>query len=207
MATEEDDEGEAPTAARPRRRAGLPTKLIAFAGVLCAGVLIGWVVFRDDDGSSTPAASGPETQRVATETRDYPGLGLTFDLPVTWRTSFRGAVLTAAARDDSVSVALTNAGGPKDGQKVRRSDRTELARLFTAEQLSRQRAKVGTASTVVTELIGQTRDRRPIRILSMGASSRWRTYSIQVFTVPRPIARRIAELRTLLASVRYRKPS
>ena len=181
-------------------------KLIAFAGVLCAGVLIGWVVFRDDDGASTRAASGPEAQRVATETRDYPGLGLTFELPATWRTSFRGAVLTAAARDDSVSVALTNAGGPRDGQKVRRSDRDELARLFTAEQLSRQRAKVGTASTVVTELIGQTRDRRPIRILSMGASSRWRTYSIQVFTVPRPIARRIAELRTLLASVRYRKP-
>ncbi len=204
METEQDVP---PTDAKPPRRPRLATKLVAFAGVLCAGVLIGWVVFRDDDGSASPAASGPEAQRVATETRDYPGLGLAFDLPVTWRTSFRGAVLTAAARDDSVSVALTNAGGAGDGQKVRRSDRTELTRLFTAEELSRQRAKVGTASTVVTELIGQTRDRRPIRILSMGASSRWRTYSIQVFTVPRPIARRIAELRTLLASVRYRKPS
>jgi hypothetical protein len=204
MATEPD---ETAAADRPRRRPRVPTRLVAFAGVLCAGVLIGWVVFRgDDDGSGTPAASGPESQRVATETRDYPGLGLTFALPATWRTSFRGAVLTAAARDDSVSVALTNAGGPHDGQKVRRSDRTELARIFAADQLSRQRAKVGSASTVVTELIGQTRDRRPIRILSMGASSRWRTYSIQVFTVPRPIARRIAELRTLLASVRYRKP-
>jgi hypothetical protein len=204
MATEPDEPA---TAAKPRRRPRLPTKLIAFAGGLCAGVLIGWVVFGgDDDGASTRAAAGPEAQRVATEPRDYPGLGLSFELPATWRTSFRGAVLTAAARDDSVSVALTNAGGARDGQKVRRADRTELARLFTAEQLSRQRAKVGTASTVVTELIGQTRDRRPIRILSMGASSRWRTYSIQVFTVPRPIARRIAELRTLLASVRYRKP-
>jgi hypothetical protein len=204
MATEPDEPA---TAVQPRRRPRFPTKLVAFAGVLCAGVLIGWVVFGgDDDGASTRAAAGPEAQRVATEPRDYPGLGLSFELPATWRTSFRGAVLTAAARDDSVSVALTNAGGARDGQKVRRADRTELARLFTAEQLSRQRAKVGTASTVVTELIGQTRDRRPIRILSMGASSRWRTYSIQVFTVPRPIARRIAELRTLLASVRYRKP-
>jgi hypothetical protein len=204
MATEPD---ETPVATEPRRRRRFPAKLVAFAGVLCAGVLIGWVVFGDDDdGSGTPAATGPEAQRVATETRDYPGLGLTFKLPATWRTSFRGAVLTAAARDDSVSVALANAGGPGDGQKVRRTDRTELARLFTAEQLSRQRAKVGTASTVVTELIGQTRDHRPIRILSMGASSRWRTYSVQAFTVPRPTARRIAELRTLLASVRYRKP-
>ena len=205
MATEQ---AEPPTAAQPRRRPRFPVKLIAFAGVLCAGVLIGWVVFgaQDDAPATGSAAAGAAAQDVATETRDYPGLGLTFELPVTWRTSFRGAVLTAASRDDSVSVALTNAGGPNAGAKVRRADRTELARLFTAEQLSRQRAKVGSASTVVTELIGQTRDRRPIRILSMGASSRWRTYSIQVFTVPRPIARRIAELRTLLASVRYRKP-
>ena len=92
--------------------------------------------------------------------------------------------------------------GRRSGAPIARSS----TRLFGAEELSRSRAKVGTASTVVTELIGQTRDRKPIRILSMGASSPYRTYSIQVFTVPRPIARRIAELRTLLASVRFRKP-
>ena len=53
-------------------------------------------------------------------------------------------------------------------------------------------------STIVTELVGQSRNRKPIRILSMGASSRWRTYSIQSFTVLRPTAVRIAEVVTML---------
>jgi hypothetical protein len=207
MSTEPD----APSApAKPgRRRAGFPTRLVAYLGVLAAGLLIGWVVFGgvDHDDASSGVPAGAESQRVATDTRDYPGLGLTFGLPATWRTSFRGAVLTAASPDDTVSVALSNAGGPRAGKSVRRADREELTRIFGAAEQSRSRAKVGTASTVVTELIGVTRNRKPIRILSMGASSRWRTYSIQVFTVPRPVARRIAELRTLLASVRYRKPS
>jgi len=58
----------------------------------------------------------------------------------------------------------------------------------------------------VTELVGRSRNGRPIRILSLGASSRWRTYSIQSFTVLRPPVRRLAELRTLTTSVRFRQP-
>ena len=178
---------------------------IAFVGVLCAGVLIGWVVFRDDD--STPAPAATTTPKVEVDTRVYPKLGLSLGLPKTWKTSFRQSVLTAVSRDETVSVALSSAGGATAGQRVRRSDRTELSKLFGARELNRQRAKVGNASTVVTELLGQTRDRKPIRILSMGASSRWRTYSIQAFTVLQPAALPIAELRTLLASVRFRDPA
>jgi len=178
---------------------------MAFAGVLCAGVLIGWVVFGDDDGS-TPAPAATTTPRVAVQTRVYPKLGVSLGLPKTWKTSFRQSVLTAVSRDETVSVALSSAGGADAAQRVRRADRTELARLFKARELNRQRAKVGTTSTIVTELLGRTRDRRPIRILSMGAASPWRTYSIQAFTVLRPAAVPIAELRTLLASVRFRDP-
>ena len=48
--------------------------------------------------------------------------------------------------------------------------------------------------------------RQPVRILSMAVSSRWRTYSVQVFTVVAPRARRLLELRSLLSSVGYRQP-
>ena len=116
-------------------------------------------------------------------------------------------MLTAVSSDESVSVAISSAGGAGAGQRVRRADRAELARLFKARELSRQRAKVGTATTIVTELVGRARNRRPIRILSMGASSRWRTYSIQAFTVLQPTALRVSELRVLLASLRFREPS
>jgi hypothetical protein len=167
-------------------------------------VLIGWVVFHDDGSAPAPASS--TAPAVASQARVYPKLGVSLALPKGWKTSFRQSVLTAVSHDESVSVALSVAGGAADGQRVRRTDRAELARLFKARELSRQRAKVGTATTIVTELVGRAHNRRPIRILSMGTSSRWRTYSIQAFTVPVPSARRVAELRTLLASVRYRQP-
>jgi hypothetical protein len=201
MASEHEDP------VRSERR--LPKQLLAFAGVLLAGVLIGWVVFRDDETARAPATTTVAGQPIAADARVYPKLGLTLDLPKGWKTSFRGSVLTAVSRDETVSVALSIAGGAgaQVGQRVRRTDRTELARLFGAREISRNRAKVGSATTIVTELLGRARNRRPIRILSMGPSSRWRTYSVQSFTVLRPTALRIAELRTLLASVRYRQPT
>ena len=211
MATEHDDgvraeHDQGDPAQRRRRLPHVPKQVIAFIGVLCAGMLIGWVVFRDDDTTAAPAATTVAGQQIAADARVYPRLGLTLNLPKGWKTSFRQSVLTAVSRDETVSVAISAAGGGDAGQQVRRSDRNELKRLFKAQEISRNRAKVGTATTIVTELIGRARNRRPIRILSMGPSSRWRTYSIQSFTVLRPTSRRIAELRTLLASVRYRRP-
>lgn len=197
---------EEPTPAPRRRLPRVATQATAFAGVLLAGVLIGWVVFRDDEPTPASATTTVAGVPVTSDTRVYPKLGITLELPKRWTTSFRQSVLTAVSPDDTVSVALSAAGGSGDGQRVRRSDRTQLARLFNARELTRQRAKVGTATTIVTELYGRARNGKPIRILSMGASSRWRTYSIQAFTVPQPREVRLAELRTLLASLRYRQP-
>jgi len=199
------DLGEESARTRRRRRPRVPKQVIAFIGVLCAGVLIGWVVFRDDEPAD-PASATSTLPAVASEGRTYPKLGLVLGLPKGWKTSFRGSVLTAVSADETVSAAFSLAGGSGDGRRVRRSDRDELARLFKAREISRQRARVGTATTIVTELLGLARNRRPIRILSMGASSRWRTYSIQVFTVLGPAQARVGELRALLASVRYRQP-
>jgi hypothetical protein len=184
----------------------VPRQLVAFVGVLCAGVLIGWVIFRDDETAPAPATT-VAARNVAADARVYPKLGITLDLPKGWTTSFRGSVLTTVSGDGAASIALSVAGGRDAGKGVRRADRTQLAQLFKARELSRSRAKVGSQTTIVTELIGRARNRRPLRILSMGPSSRWRTYSIQAFTVLRPSALRVAELRTLLASVRYREPS
>jgi hypothetical protein len=211
MAEERDEgHGEAPPARprpRPRaRRKRLGIQALAFAGVLAAGLLIGWVLFRDDDSSQAPIPTTPAVAGVAVDARVYPKLGLALSLPKGWTTAFRGAVLTAASRDETVSVAISSAGNADAGPRVRRADRRELTRLFHAREVGRQRSKVGTATTIVTELLGRARNRRPIRVLSMGPSSRWRTYSIQSFAVLQPTPARIAELRALLASVRYREP-
>jgi hypothetical protein len=201
--TEVEEEPTPPPRRRPPRVA---VQAIAFAGVLLAGVLIGWVVFRDDESTPASATTTVAGVPVTSDARVYPKLGITLELPKGWTTSFRQSVLTAVSADDTVSLALSAAGGAGEGQRVRRFDRTQLARLFNARELGRQRAKVGTATTIVTELFGRARNGKPIRILSMGAASRWRTYSVQAFMVPQPREVRLAELRTLLASLRYREP-
>jgi hypothetical protein len=187
-------------------------RAVAFAGVLAAGVLIGWVLFGDDDGAqapsaqrttTAPAARGPQ---VSVRQKAYPRFGLSIGVPEGWRTRIRRGVLNGSSADGTVSVAFSVAGGAGEGRAVRRSDRRQLARLFDAREVKRERAKIGAAPTIVTELAGRTRRRQRIRILSMAVSSRWRTYSVQVFTVLAPRARQLLELRALLTSVGYRRP-
>lgn len=187
-------------------------RAVAFAGVLAAGVLIGWVLFGDDDGAQAPspqAAATTSTARqpqVALVPKVYPRFGLSFGLPAGWRTTIRRGVLNGSSANRSVAVAFSVAGGAGEGAAVRRSDRRQLVRLFNAREVKRERAKIGAGPTIVTELVGRTRRRQRIRILSMAVSSRWRTYSVQVFTVLAPRARQLLELRALLTSVGYHRP-
>jgi hypothetical protein len=206
VATEDEEQ---PPQARPRGRRRVPVTLLAFAGVLCAGVLIGWVLFRDDGDKAAPAATSAvldQRARLDVNRRAYPGLGVSLSEPEGWRTALRKGVLNVASADKRVSVAISAAGSPADAKRVRGSDRAELKRLFAARELDRRRGKVGTAKTIVTEFVGRTPKRQQIRILSMGASSRWRTYSVQVFTALAPTPTRLVELSTLIASVRFSRP-
>jgi len=204
MTTEDDEQ----PPVRPRReRRRLPIVLMAFVGVLCAGVLIGWVLFRDEgDAPATTSAVLDQRAPLDVDRRAYPRLGVSLSEPKGWTTTLRRGVLNVASADKRVSVAISDAGGPRDAKKVRGSDRAELARLFKARELGRRRGTVGTARTIVTEFVGRTPKRQQIRILSMGASSRWRTYSVQVFTALAPTPTRLVELSTLIASVRFSEP-
>lgn len=204
VSTAPEQAPDGPRARRPR----IAKQLIAFVGVLCAGVLIGWVVFGDDDPSSVTAATATLDQRTRIDInrRTFSRLGLSLSLPRAWDTTTRQGVLSVASSDNRVSVAISAAGGAGKDKQVRRSDRRELAQLFGARELNRRRGTVGTIPTIVTEFVGRTRKRQQIRILSMGVSSRWRTYSVQVFTALSPTATRLVELSTLIASVRFRNP-
>ena len=207
MSTDYDVE---PPASRPRRRPRIPGRAVAFVGVLCAGVLIGWVVFRDDDRPPAPAGTSAaldQRTRLDVNRRDYPRLGMSLSVPKGWQTTVRQGVFNASSGDKRVSVAISAAGGPGDTTKVRDADRQQLKRLFRARERNRRPGRVGPAKTIITELAGRTRKGQRINILSMGASSRWRTYSVQVFTALRPTPARVVELSTLVASVRFRKPS
>lgn len=210
--TEEPDRGSRPDgkptkARRPARRRRIVRRLGVPAVAVGVGVGLGWLLFGNDDDNGQPVA-GTSTQqvRIDVDRRTYKQFGITFGRPKGWSASVRRGVLNASSPDSTISVAISAAGASGKEQEVRASDRKELKRLFKAKEVSRRRTSVGTAPTLVTELTGTQSKGRRIRILSMGLSSPWQTYSVQVFTAPQPSSRRLLELRALLASVRYSKP-
>jgi hypothetical protein len=155
------------------------------------------VVTQATAAPATPAGSTPAS---------FDQFGLSAQLPHGWGASVRKGVLALAAPDQSVSLTMSMANGRPDVHLVRRADRLQLKRIFHARILTRERSKIGTLPTLVTELAGRTNKGHPIRILSSGVTTRWRTYSIQAFTVPKPAPQRALEFDTLLHSFRFREP-
>lgn len=51
-----------------------------------------------------------------------------------------------------------------------------------------------------------TRAGHGVRILTLAAATHWRTYSVQLFSDPRPTLGRLAEARALLGSVVLFRP-
>ncbi len=209
-ATDEPDRGspsdpKSTMARRPGRRRRIVRRLGIPAVAVGVGLGLGWLLF-DDDGQPV-AGTSTQQVRIDVDPRTFKKFGIAFGRPKGWSAAVRRGVLNASSPDSSMSVAISIAGASGKEQQVRASDRKELKRLFKAKEVGRRRSSVGTAPTLITELTGTQSKGRRIRILSMGLSSRWQTYSVQVFTVPQPSSRRVLELRALLSSVRYSKPS
>lgn len=194
----------------PRATSGAPWRL-AGGGVLAVGVgvLIGWAVFHGGDragGTSAGTSGGITVPGAAAAPVSFDQFGITFQRPAGWSTAIRRGVLNVAAPDRSVVLTLSMPPGRPDVRTLRGKDRQELEKLFSAKEVQRRRFSVGPLDTLVTEMLGRTNSGRRIRILSMGVASKWRTYSIQVFSAPRLPAQQALQLQALINSFRFRKP-
>lgn len=176
------------------------------AVALAIGVLLGWLLFHGR--ASTPTASTPTAPAaVAGSTRlSFGQFGVSMELPRGWGSQIRKGVLDLAAPDRTISVTLAMAPGRPDVHAQGRKDRVQLEHLFHAHVVSRTRSKVGTFPALISELRGRTAKGQPVRILSTGLTTRWRTYSIQIFTTPQPPAQRALEFDTLMSTLRFRAP-
>jgi hypothetical protein len=188
----------------PRRRL---TVLIA-AAALGLGLLLGWLLFHD--GGSKPAvassAAQPASGPAGSTHVSFGQFGVSLALPHDWTSDIRKGVLNLASPDQTVSVTLSMAPGRPDVHLLGRSDRLQLERLFHARVVSRTRSKVGTEPVLISDLRGKTAKGRPVRILSTGLTTRWRTYSIQTFTTPQPPPARAQEFDQLMSTLRFRAP-
>ncbi len=191
-----------------RRALDTPSGRLIIGALLAVaiGVVIGWMLFRDDGAPAPPQATTPLTTTGAGAPARFSQFGLRFQRPAGWTSTIEQGVLNVSAPDKSVSVAVAMPPGKPDVKGLRGSDREELAKLFDAREVGRRRYAVGPLPTLVTELLGRTEAGREIRILSMGVSSRWRTYSVSIFSAPQAQQGRALELQTLIASFEFRKP-
>lgn len=138
---------------------------------------------------------------------ELPVLGVRVARPAGWELTQRSGVAKLSAEDGTVSLAVSDAGGPNQQQKVRRFEQAELLRLFKpAQVIGRQRGKVGPLPALSTEIAGTTKERRPLRILTTAVTTEYRTYSVQVFSTLRPPPAHLTEVQAILRSFRFSKP-
>lgn len=181
---------------------------VTVAAALAGGLLLGWLIFHDGGSRQTttsPAAQSAPTPAAATHV-SFGQFGVSVELPHGWGSEIRKGVLDLAAPDHTVSVALAMAPGRPDEHLLGRRDRLQLEHLFQARVVSRTRSKVGTFPALISELRGRTAKGQPVRILSTGLTTRWRTYSIEIFTAPQPPAQRALEFDSLMSTLRFRAP-
>jgi hypothetical protein len=135
-------------------------------------------------------------------------LGMRFGYPPSWRLERRGPARRLFSPDRSISIVL---GSPTPGAfvpLVRRDSERTLRRTYRpARIVGRQPGRLGTQRVLTTEMTGTTRSGGRIRILSIAAASRWRTYAVAVFSSTRPPAPRLLEAQAILRSVVFVRPS
>lgn len=195
------------------QRRGPSPRVLAAAVALAAGLLLGGWALLGGGGDGSPAAtSQPATTPAAatavrTVSATYPRFGLRFARPAAWRSAVKRGSLGITSTDRTISVAVSMPPGRPAARIISRTDRVELRRLFHAREVGRQRSHLGPLATTITELVGRTAKHHRVRILAMAVSSRYRTYSVQVFTVLKPQRRHLREVEALLASLRFSAPA
>jgi len=186
--------------------------LLAVLIALIVGGVIGALVFGGDDsspgnGSNTTSTAGSAADASNPAPTRYGSLGMSIAQPRGWKVIVKSGVVRMLSPDQTASLAVSAPQGPGHEVELRRADAQELKSLFApARLLGRRRGKIGGLPALTTELSGVTPKHRRVRILSTAVSSTFRTYSVQVFTVPRPASARLLQVRDALGSMRFFAP-
>jgi hypothetical protein len=194
------------------QRRGPSKGALAAAVTLAVGLPLGWALLGGGRDGSPAAPARPATTPAAgaavrSVSATYPRFGLRFARPAAWSSTVRRGSLGITSANRTISVAIAMPPGRPSARAIARSDRLELRRLFHAREVGRQRSHIGPLATAITELVGRTAKHHRVRILAMAVSSRYRTYSVQVFTVLKPQRRHLGEVEALLASLRFSAPA
>lgn len=200
----------APEHRRPRRaRLGaLAGGVLAAAGIT---VLVLWGAALLS-GPSPPEgqsarASGGDAELVRFKLTDRK-LAVQLSYPLTWQRRSKDGVTRLKSPDRSMTIAMAAPTGPGNARQVRSDTERALREAYgPARVVARDRGLVSRRPALATEFAATDRRGDPLRILSIVASSGFRTYSLALFSGPRPDPRRYAEAQMILRSLHFIRPT
>lgn len=186
--------------------------VLSVIGAVLLGATVSLLVFRGGGAKTTAGHPPPggKVLQVSLRRGIYPTLGLVLEQPTSWLSDLRTGLLTLSSPDaGAAAVAISDPAPAHNDAKLRPEINSQLVRAFApAKVIGRQHGPIGKTPAITTAIIGTSRAKLKVLILSTAVSSPYRTYSIQVvFKSLHPTRQSLLEVRSMLASIRFVAPS
>jgi hypothetical protein len=184
--------------------------VLSVIGAVLLGSVLGWLIFGDHGSSSATSGPGKTALQISLRRGIYTPLGVALEQPTSWLTTSQSGVLTLSSPDaGQTSLAIADPAPAGNDAKLRPAINSQLVKTFQpAKVIAQRRGPIGTTPAVTTAILGTSRAKHKVLILSTAVSSKWRTYSIQVFfKAARPTKQSLLEVRNMLASIRFFAPT
>lgn len=187
--------------------------VLSVVGAILVGGALGWAVFANHgSGSSSNSTANPGQTPIQISLRRgiYLSLGLALEQPTSWLTSSQPGLVTLSSPDDGAStVAISDAAPAGNDKKLRPAINSQLVKTFNpAKIIGRRTGPIGHTPALTTAIVGTTKAKTKVLILSTAVTSKYRTYSIQVlFKSLNPSKQSLLEIQHMLASVSFFAPT
>jgi len=187
--------------------------VLSVVGAILVGGALGWVLFGGGGSNSTgtsQAKPGRSAIQISLRRGIYRGLGLAMEQPTSWLTSSQPGLVTLSSPDDGAStMAISDPAPAGNDTKLRPAINSQLIKTFDpAKIIGRRNGPIGRTPAVTTAIVGTTKAKTKVLILSTAVTSKYRTYSIQVlFKSLHPSTQSLLEVQHMLASVSFFAPT
>jgi hypothetical protein len=185
--------------------------VLSVLGAVLLGAVLSWLIFGGGGSSSqTTKKSSGNLIQVSLRRGIYGPLGLALQQPTSWLTAAQGTLLTLSSPDAAqASLTITDPAPAGQADKLRPEINSQLVKAFSpAKVIGQRHGPIGKTPAITTAILGTSRAKRQVLILSTAISSKYRTYSVQVvFKTLRPTPQSLLEVQKMLASIRFFAPT
>jgi hypothetical protein len=181
----------------------LARRRILGAVLLLAGTIVAAIVIwpNTENKPSTPEPT-PAVRLVS-----IPPLGLALAHPSSWKRKIDKRIVRLTSPEGSVVLTVASPLRGRHPAQVKAALINDLRNQLQGVKIVHQGpASVGVVQVSSVELTGRVSGKL-VRVLGMVSSTSFRTYAITLVTAARPSARRLAQARGILQTIRFGEPT